>query len=397
MSEVITTASEVADVAEQLRAAGTFALDLEFVPEGRYVPELALVQVGWGDVDEPEVVAIDPLAVDPRPVLELVGDPDLSTLVHAGQADLAILAGGFGIEARSVWDTQVASAFVGLGDQIGYTNALDRILGRRVDKGSQYTDWLKRPLSDKQIRYALDDVRYLPALWRSIREQLEELGRLPWVEEECARAAATADRRPTPEAAYRKVKGWGRLRGKQLGALQGLAAWREREARETNRPTSRVLQDRALVELARQAPKRVADLEAVRGLDRGLVRRHGAAMLESLQAGAGNLPPEPKPAPSDTRTDVWTVVLQAVVKAKATGADVAPRYAATRADLDELTVWWLTTDDRETEPPIALLQGWRRELVGADLLAWLSGKAALAVDTTHPSGITLRDVGVGNR
>ena len=208
---LVTTEDGVAAVAEGIRAAGAFTLDLEFVPENRYVPDLGLVQVGWdsgGGIDALEVAAIDPLAVDPSPVLTLVGDEAIETITHAAQGDLAILAHRFSVHARSLWDTQIAAAFLGYGDQIGYAPLVESTIGVHLEKGSQYTEWLQRPLTDEQLVYALDDVRYLGAIWAQQRAALTADGRLQPVLEECDRLADAASNRPPPEEAYRRVKGW---------------------------------------------------------------------------------------------------------------------------------------------------------------------------------------------
>src|SRR5688500_11858480 len=155
---LVTDADRVAAIARAIAEAGSFALDLEFRSEHRYVPDLALVQVAWGDAAAPEVAAIDPLAVDVRPVVEVVADASVETLVHAARQDLGLLAQAFGIEARGLVDTQIAAAFAGLADQIGYGKLVHQLLGLPIDKGSQHTDWTRRPLSERQIAYALDDM-----------------------------------------------------------------------------------------------------------------------------------------------------------------------------------------------------------------------------------------------
>ena len=288
---LVTTAEGVEAVADGIRAAGAFTLDLEFVPEGRYVPDLGLVQVGWDDgggIDSLAVAAIDPLAVDATPVLTLVGDPEIETITHAAQGDLAILAHRFSVHAQALRDTQIAAAFLGFGDQIGYAPLVESTIGVHLEKGSQYTEWLRRPLTSEQLTYALDDVRYLGMIWEQQRQALSDDGRLQSVLEECARLAETAASRPPPEEAYRRVKGWSGLRSRPLGALRQLAAWREREARRSNRPPSRVLNDRSMLELARAAPSSEDGLHAVRGVDSGIVRHHSDKLIRAIREGAAD-------------------------------------------------------------------------------------------------------------
>ena len=390
---LVTTEDGVAAVAEGIRAAGAFTLDLEFVPENRYVPDLGLVQVGWdsgGGIDALEVAAIDPLAVDPSPVLTLVGDEAIETITHAAQGDLAILAHRFSVHARSLWDTQIAAAFLGYGDQIGYAPLVESTIGVHLEKGSQYTEWLQRPLTDEQLVYALDDVRYLGAIWAQQRAALTADGRLQPVLEECNRLADAASNRPPPEEAYRRVKGWSGLRARPLGALRQLAAWREREALRANRPLSRVLNDRSLLELARAAPDSEDGLRSVRGVEAGIVRRHGAALIRAIREGRDD-PPERdqtrKPLPP--QGEVWASALHGLVRARALSADVAPRFVGPRSDIEAVVRWWLE-GDHDDPPDLPLLGGWRGDLVGNAIVSWLRGEAALVVDPDSPGGIELQ-------
>ena len=390
---LVTSRDGVAAVAEAIAAAGSFTLDLEFVPENRYVPELGLVQVGWdggGGLDDLDVAAIDPLVVDPSPVLALVGDEAIETITHAAQGDLHILAHRFSVRARALRDTQIAAAFLGYGDQIGYAPLVESTIGVRLEKGSQYTEWLRRPLTDEQLRYALDDVRYLGRIWEQQRAALDAGGRLRAVIEECDRLAETASTRPPPEEAYRRVKGWSGLRSRPLGALRQLAAWREREALRANRPPARVLNDRSMLELARAAPTSEEGLRSVRGVDAGVVRRHGETLIRAIRDGR-NDPPERDQArkPLPPQGEVWAAALHGLVRARALGANVAPRFVGPRSDIEAVVRWWLE-GDRDTPPDLPLLGGWRGELVGTAILSWLRGEAALVVDPDSPGGIELQ-------
>ncbi|MEM7048013.1 MAG: HRDC domain-containing protein [Acidobacteriota bacterium] len=373
---VIGDASALEHLVDELRSVGRFAIDLEFVSESRYVPELCLVQVGWGEVEDPRVAAVDPLAVDVGSLAQLVADPAVEKVLHAGQADLALLGQRFAVRGRNVFDTQIAAAFVGVGDQIGYGPLVGRLLDLELDKGAQFTHWDRRPLAAEQLRYALDDVRYLPRLHRELVRRLEGRQRLAWVAEESKRLAETAATRPAPGDRFLKVKGWDRLRPPALGALRALAAWREEQALERNTPPQWILQDRVLLEIARRLPKSTRDLGAMRGIKDGLVRRHGSALVEILQSGAGNPPSLPKrPKPLSDRGKVWSAMASAIVQALARKAGVAPRFLAARDDLESLVRWYLSGND--VEPEIPLLQGWRRELAGAAVCDWLAGGSAI--------------------
>lgn len=397
----ITDAARVAELTAALRSAGRFFLDLEFVSEDRYLAELGLVQVAWGDAGGAEARAVDPLAVDVEPLAELVADPEVEVVLHAAQADLALLAERFGIAGRGVYDTQIAAAFAGLGDQVGYAGLVERLLGVTVDKAAQFTDWLRRPLSERQLRYALDDVRHLPAVWEELRGRLERAGRLAWVAEESQRLAEATAVRPDPDGLYLRVPGWERLKPRSLGALRALASWREGEARSSNTPPRWLLPERVMLELARRLPRSRRDLERVRGLKDGAMRRHGEAILAALAEGADRpltAPPKPKPLPEGAQA--WPALVSGLVQARCREAGIAPRFVLTRSDAEELVRWWLRHGRDRTAPDAAdpssegvppLLTGWRRELAGADALDWLAGRSALAADPDSPAGLRLVD------
>ena len=380
----------MAAIAAAIESQGWFALDLEFMTEGRYVAELSLVQVGWGDIDHPTVAAIDPLSVDPRPVLELVAHEDIEVIIHSAQADLALIGAAFGVRANHVFDTQIAAAFLGMGEQIGYGALVERIAGVHLDKGAQYTEWSRRPLSADQLRYALDDVRYLPSIWRRLATQLEDRGRTAWVQQECDALADTWAERTPPEEMYRRVRGWNTLKRRALGALRGVAAWREQEALRANRPPSWIMNDRSLLELARRPPQDNNDLAAVRGLAEGTIQRYGAAILEAVERGV-NDPPEDDPTPPRLPNlgQAWPAILSGIVQARCREAEIAPRFVATRRDMDEVIAWWLTGDQAH-EPELPLLSGWRRELAGQDLLDWLCGETTVAVDLHTEAGVRIQ-------
>lgn len=382
--------AQVEAIASAARSGGWLALDLEFMTEGRYVPELSLVQVGWGDIDEPNVAAIDPLHVEIAPIVALVSDPAIDLVIHSAQADLALLGALHGVRAAHLFDTQIAAAFLGWGDQIGYGALVERLTGVHLDKGAQFTEWSRRPLSDEQIRYALDDVRYLPRAWQTLRRELETRGRIAWVESECDALAAQWAERTPPEEAYRRIRGWNGLKRRALGALRGVAAWRETESLRSNRPPSWLINDRTLLELCRRPPTDVSDLAGVRGLGEGTIQRYGRAIVEAAQRGVAD-PPEVDETPPHLPNlgQAWPAVLTGIVQARCREADIAARFVATRRDIDEVIAWWLV-GDRSTEPELPLLSGWRRSLVGQDVLDWLAGKTSVVVDPHTEAGLSIR-------
>jgi ribonuclease D len=373
---LIVADAEVREVAARIAAGGHMVLDLEFASDGRFLPELSLVQVAWGEPHAPEVALVDCLAVDPTPILALVGSEAVETVAHAARQDLGILAARFGIMARSFWDTQIAAAFTGMAEQIGYAKLVHALLGVELDKGAQYTAWLERPLSPAQHRYAVDDVRYLARVWALLRARLEALGRLPWVGEESQRLAGDAMPYGPPEQAYLAVKGRGKLRGRELGRLRDLAAWRQERALAQNLPLSWVLPEQAMIELSRRGARSARDLRAIDGIGGGIVQRHGEALLECLgRAGQGAPPPpEPEGPQLDGRAQMRAAVVHALIQTRAEEVGVAARFVGTRADADALVAWHAGLAVAGSP----LLAGWRRALVGEAALAWLRGEAALA-------------------
>lgn len=387
-------AGEVREIAGEIRRQGIFALDLEFVSESRYVPELCLVQVGWGEAEAPRVAAVDPRAADPEVLFELVADAGVDTLLHSAQGDLALLGSRFSVVGRGIWDTQIAAAFLGLGDQVGYGNLVAELTGVELDKGAQFTDWCRRPLSDEQLRYALDDVRYLPRLWQEMRRRLEARGRLGWVEEESARIAAGAAERTPPEEMFRRLRGWERLDAQGRAAARRLAAWRERQALDSNTPPSWLLKDPSLLEVARRRPRDAHALGGIRGVSGDVVRRHGAAILDAVHRDDETPPPAAgRPSRLPGRLRSWGSLLLGLVHSRCREADVAPRFVASRADVDLLVHWWVEEGggDGAAAPDLPLLAGWRRELAGRAALDWLAGQTAIAADPESDSGLRLVD------
>ncbi len=366
----------MAFIAREIEAAGAFALDLEFVSAGRYQPELALLQVAWGPIEEPpndgfQVAAIDPLAVDCAPIVALVAAPEVVTLLHAAQGDLALLSTLFGVRARRVLDSQIAAAFLGLGDQVGYAALVERLLGPALDKAMQFTDWLARPLAPEQIRYALDDVRYLPRVWRELERRLLERRRLGWVEAEAERLAESATRRLAPEDAYLRLGAWQTMPPRPLAALQALAEWRERQAIEDNRPPSWIVKDRVLLDLARRAPATPAELQAIEGMSPAWVGRHGRYVLAAIRRSKGRRVEAPRLVRLSLGQRKKAAKLWKRLEELARQAEVAPRFVASRSEVDALLAWW-TSGDRGREPALPLLSGWRRELAGEPALEWLA-------------------------
>ena len=391
---LIDDADRVAEIAAAIGRAGVFALDLEFVSQDRYVPDLALVQVGWGEPERPEVAAIDPLAVDVEPLVRLVADPAVEVVAHAARQDLGLLAARFDITAAGLWDTQIASAFAGLPDQVGYARMVQELAGVTLDKGSQFTNWHRRPLSQAQVRYALADVEHLLVARRELEARLRQRGRLGWAAEESARLALTAARRRAPEELYRSIGGANGLDGGALAVLRELAAWREREALSSNTPPSWLASDQALVELARRAGRRgAADLGKVRGLPPGTARTHGRALADAIERGLASPPPEKLQRSQRPATQAQAAMVGAIIQARAADADLPVRLVGGKADHEALVEWYAAGAAEGERGEVALAGGWRHQLCGRDALAWLAGEISLAADPGRPGGVRLIALG----
>lgn len=360
------------------------AFDTEFVSEKRYFARLCLVQVHmnavhpqWGVLE----AAIDPFEVDLKPLLELLADPTIIKIVHAGSIDLQILWTSFGCALTNVFDTQVAAAFLGFGHQIGYADMVRRITGNIVSKNMQYSDWSVRPLSDEQIAYALSDVQHLPPIHASLRHDLESRNRFEWALAEFHRAEAKATRREDDENAYKKLNLSG-LKRQQLAVLREVAATREKMAREIDRPPSFIVPDLALIQMVRQRPRNVQELRAIRGMPQ-MPSEQANRLLTALDTGMAvpkeEWPPARPEERPDPRLDTIVTFLGVVAGARATSNDVARAYLAPRDQMATLATWWLR--DREDEQPdIDLLSDWRYEILGKDILRLLNGDLSVVMD-----------------
>lgn len=367
----IDTDAGLAELCARLRGQPVLALDTEFMREKTYYAQLCLLQVAGEGV----VACVDPLAVkNLDPLLDLLYDPAVTKVLHAARQDLEIFFDLRGELPRPVFDTQIAATLLGHGDQIGYANLVQQMLGVELDKLATRTDWSRRPLAAEQLRYAEDDVRYLFQIYHQQVAQLRAKGRLDWLAGDFADLTARENFAMAEGDLWARVRGTQRLKGAQLAILRDLAVWRERRAQQSNRPRRWVLKDEAMVEMARRMPSDIAGLEAIRDLEAGTVQKHGAALLELIQTARAT-PPHTWPRPREYRRltptqDALVDALMAVLRLRAQQAEVSPALLATRKDLEALV-------GGATDSPV--LHGWRGALVGHDLRALLDGEQTLAV------------------
>ncbi len=374
---VVETQKDLEHLCRELASRGAFALDTEFVRERTFFIQLGIVQVSSGDAE----AVIDPRALSSlEPLFELLAAPEVEKIVHAGEQDFAVLYEAGGPAPSNVFDTQIAAALVGYGDQISYARLVAKVTGVQLDKLETLTDWTARPLTEAQIHYSLEDVRYLCEVRRHLGERLSALGRAGWEREEGARLESDSTyRAPEPREFYRRLKASG-LSAASLGVLREVAAWRESTARARNLPRGWVLRDQSLLEIARRRPQSVKGLRQIRSLKPQQISKDGEALVEAVRAGVAEpLKEERSETPHlkmPDEVESTARLLEAWLYARAVDAEIAPSMLATRGDLKALAA----AHYHSKLPSLPLLEGWRLELVGQDLLDILDGKKALRLD-----------------
>ncbi len=360
---------------KRLRAANYVTVDTEFMREKTYWPILCLLQIAGPD----EAAAIDALApdIDLGPVYELFDDRSVTKVFHAARQDLEIFFHQNGRLPEPVFDTQVAAMVCGFGDAVGYEQLIAKLTKQRVDKSSRFTDWSVRPLSERQIAYALADVTHLRPAYEKLARKLDAQGRAAWIDEEMAVLAASETYDGDPDNAYRRIKARSKS-GRFLAVLRELAAWREREAQRRDQPRNRVLRDEALVEIAHHTPKSIKELSRTRGLSAKTAEGgYGAQILEAVERGLA-VPEAECPQP-ESKPDLphglgpVTDLLKVLLKMKSEESHVATKLLASSADIDQIAAFGEQADVRA-------MSGWRREVFGNDALELRAGQLALAVD-----------------
>jgi ribonuclease D len=345
-----------------------YALDTEFHRERTYYPQLALLQLAWGDG---EVALIDPLAVDIAPLGALLRG-EAPCIMHAASQDLPILERFCGTSPATLVDTQVAAGFVGLGTP-GLGTLLQRRLGISPPKADRLTDWLRRPLGSAAADYAAADVAHLHSLWQSLEGELRQRGRLTWALDECEELRHRHGEPVEPDEAWWKIKDTRRLKGRSRCVAQAVAAWRERRAQQVDKPARHVLPDLALVAIANRPPDSEADLARVRGLDQRHLRNGvGRQLLQAIRAG-GEMPQQQLRLPARNGVDAENrpavSLASAWVNQLARDLEIDASLLATRADVEGLMAG---------NGSSRLLSGWREQVAGEQLRALLQGDAALA-------------------
>jgi ribonuclease D len=366
--------SIVSELADQARRDGRLGLDTEFVSERRYRPLLCLVQVVVGD----RIEILDPLGdLDPAPLAEVLADPAIEVVLHAGRQDVALLKRTWRSEIRNIFDTQVAAGFAGYGAQSGYDSLVRSLLGASAKGAEGFSRWDRRPLTPDQIVYARADVEHLLPMTDALQERLRTSGRLEWAREECRALETATDDRP-PEEQFARLPRVRRLSRRQRAVALTLVAWRQELAQEIDRPPSSILPDHVLVEVARRQPDSRRGLEEVRGMPGQTFQRWHRELLDAVGRGrdAPDAPDLPDIEPGDQGDAPLIALGQALVRQRALEAKVAVDLVSTQSDIAAV-VGGLRRNG--AAPDVRTLHGWRRELVGDELVKLLSGKCVVRV------------------
>jgi ribonuclease D len=382
---IVDNTADLRALTEALAGAPYLALDTEFMRDQTYWPKLCLIQIATPGTE----AIVDPLAegIDLAPFYELLKQPHVVKVLHAARQDIEIFCQQGGVIPAPLFDTQIAAMVCGFGDAASYETLARKLAKVDIDKSARYSDWSHRPLSKRQLEYALADVTHLCTIYEAMTKTLARTGRAQWVEEEIAALSDPAIYKLDPKDAWKRLKP--RSSNKRfLAMLASLAAWREREAQARDTPRGRVLKDEALTEIAAHPPENAEALERIRAVPKGFAAsRLGKSLLEAIEQGRHAEAPEAlepqrsfrRREPSQATVDL----LKTLLRLKAEEAGVAPRLIADSEDIEKLAV---LEDDG-----VAALHGWRAEVFGNDALALRKGELAIALEGGQAVVVELED------
>ncbi len=382
---VLTDPVEVAALCGRLGQQNIVTVDTEFMRERTYWPILCLIQVAGPD----EAIAIDPRAdgMDLAPLFDLLRNPDVLKVFHAARQDLEIFYHLMGEVPHPIFDSQVAAMVCGFGEQVSYEQLAKRLANARIDKASRFTDWCRRPLTQKQVDYALADVTHLRTVYDKLSRQLKKNKRTDWLSEEMDLLTSPQTYQTDARQAWRRIKMRG-AKPQQLAILRELAAWREETAQSRDVPRNRIMKDDALAQIATQHPTSREELGRVRMLPSGLANSaDGKAILDAVNKGLA-VPRDEAPQrdnngrPEKEPPSGLVDLLKTLLKAKCDAAGVAHKLVANMADVEKLAA--------EDDPDSPLMKGWRYEIFGADAMKLKRGELALSADE---KGLKVIDLG----
>ena len=371
---IVTSSDDLTSACQRLSTSDYVAVDTEFMREQTFWPQLCLIQLAAPG----EAVIVDPMArgIDLAPFWALMANKRVVKVFHAARQDIEIVFAKTGLVPRPVFDTQIAAMVCGFGDSISYVNLVKKVTGEDLDKSSRFTDWSRRPLSEKQLTYALADVTHLRDVYRHLKGEIEAADRSDWLSEEMGVLTDPKTYEQHPEEAWQRLKLRVKNR-KSLAVLMELAAWRERLAQSQDVPRARILRDEALYDIANQAPTSPEHLGELRSLSEGFsrsarAREIVAAVKRGLERDLKSLPAIARGQPLPAEATALIDLLRVLLKASAARHRVAPRLIAGSDDLERIAL--------EAEPDIPALKGWRRRLFGEDALRLKRGEIALTLE-----------------
>lgn len=372
--DLITDTKTLEAFCDRLANETFVTVDTEFMREKTYWPILCLVQLGGKE----EASCVDVLAdgIDLTPLFDLMANEKVLKVFHAARQDVEIFVKLTGKTPMPMFDTQVAAMVCGFGESVGYETLVNTICKKNLDKGSRFTDWSKRPLTPRQITYALGDVTHLRDIYEKLMRTLESNNRAGWLEEEMTALTSESTYIVDPDLAWKRLKARTKST-KVLAVLREVAAWREREAQRKDMPRNRVIRDDALIEIAHHTPTDAQALERVRGMNKSIAQgRYGSEILAAIKIALEMSPADyPKPpAKKDLPKGLGPVVdlMKVLLKFKCEHNDVAQKLVANAADLEQLAAYG-------KEAAVPCLKGWRRKLFGDDAIKLKEGNLALAV------------------
>lgn len=381
--ELITKQDDLADFCQRLAAQPFIAVDTEFMREKTYWPILCLIQAAGNGVEG----IIDPLAdgLDLAPFLDVLAKPDTTKVFHAARQDVEIFYKLMRAVPTSIFDTQIAAMACGFGDQIGYEPLMRDLVGAQIDKGSRFTDWAQRPLTDAQLTYALSDVTHLRDAYPVLLEMLSRDGRDEWVEEEMQALTAPGLYHTRPEEAWTRLK-LRNVRPKELGPLIKLAEWREKQAQDRDLPRNRIMKDDGLFELARLRPKTAQEMSRARSVPKGFERSDaGQALLRAVADGVAldrdalpevDRPERKSPPPADV-----VDLLRVLLKRQCEVHKVAPKLIANASDIEAIAqLPPAKIAPGQNLPEMPVFKGWRFQIFGEPALKLKRGELCLGLN-----------------
>ena len=372
---LITTTNSLSELCNKLKESEYVTVDTEFIREKTYWPDLCLIQIA----DNKNAAVVDVLSpnINIEPLLNIMHDPKILKVFHAARQDLEIFFKLTNRLPQPLFDTQIAAMVCGFGDSVGYDTLVNKITGKIIDKSSRFTDWSLRPLTQKQIDYALGDVTHLRLVYENLNQQLLEGDRSEWLREEVEKLNDTSIYQTSPPDAWKRIKSRN-TNPRFLGVLKELASWREKEAQKKNIPRNHVIKDEALVEIAHSTPKSLKNLTRIRGLGQRTAEGYvGQSLLKAVEVGenipSNQCPQVPRRPSIPKNIGPITDYLKVLLKMKCDEHGIAQKLIANSADIEKLAAFG-------SKAGVAAISGWRKNLFGEDAINLIEGRSTIIIE-----------------